>query len=219
LAGGKLYTYAANTTTPQATYTDQVGGTPNANPVVLDANGEANVWLATGVAYKFVLKNSSDVTQWTVDQVSSVEMGGVPAWNPTTNYPKGSIVQDSTGEGILYVSLQDNSLNHALTETAWWRSYDGTSRTVTTNTSIAISDNLVRSNSTSGDITHTLPLCSTTPVGKKVTVKDVGTGGFATTLKGSGTDLVDGINTYATTLNQYESILVMNNGTSWDVIG
>lgn len=69
LAGGKLYTYEAGTTTPKATYTDYTGGTPNANPVVLDANGEADVWISTGY-YKFVLKNSSDVTQWTEDYVS-----------------------------------------------------------------------------------------------------------------------------------------------------
>lgn len=69
LAGGLLYAYQAATTTPQATYTDSTGGTPNANPVVLDANGEANVWTDVSLSYKFVLKNSSGVTQWTVDNV------------------------------------------------------------------------------------------------------------------------------------------------------
>jgi hypothetical protein len=33
LAGGKVYTYAAGTSTPLATYTDQAGSTTNANPV------------------------------------------------------------------------------------------------------------------------------------------------------------------------------------------
>jgi len=69
LAGGKLYTYQAGTTTPQATYTDSGGLTANSNPIVLDANGEAAVWLDPILSYKFVLKNSSDVTQWTVDNV------------------------------------------------------------------------------------------------------------------------------------------------------
>lgn len=72
LAGGKLYTYQAGTTTPQATYTDQGGGTPNANPIVLDANGEAAMWLDPTLSYKFVLKNSSDVTQWTTDNVVGI---------------------------------------------------------------------------------------------------------------------------------------------------
>lgn len=68
LAGGKLYTYEAGSLTPKTTYSDR-DGTANANPVVLDANGECDVWLDTGY-YKFILKNSSDVTQWTKDEVA-----------------------------------------------------------------------------------------------------------------------------------------------------
>jgi hypothetical protein len=69
LAGGKLHTYQAGTTTPQATYTDQGGGTESANPIVLDASGEASMWLDPELSYKFVLTDSYDVTQWTVDNV------------------------------------------------------------------------------------------------------------------------------------------------------
>ena len=43
LVGGKLYTYAAGTTTPLATYVDHDGVTQNTNPVILDSNGEADV--------------------------------------------------------------------------------------------------------------------------------------------------------------------------------
>jgi len=67
LAGGKLYTYEAGTATPLAVYTDAALSVPHANPVVLDANGEATIYAAAGTAYKFVLKNSADVTQWTID--------------------------------------------------------------------------------------------------------------------------------------------------------
>jgi hypothetical protein len=71
LAGGKLYSYAAGTSTPLATYTTRAGTIANTNPVILDANGEADVWSTPGVLYKFVLKNSADATQWTVDNVPS----------------------------------------------------------------------------------------------------------------------------------------------------
>jgi hypothetical protein len=71
LAGGKLYTYSAGTTSPLATYpiTPVTVGvsTTNANPVVLDASGQANVWLQPGLLYKFVLTDSADQLQWTVD--------------------------------------------------------------------------------------------------------------------------------------------------------
>jgi hypothetical protein len=68
LVGGKLYTYAAGTTTPQVTYTDYVGGTPNANPVILDSRGEASVWLGTAL-YKMALYSATNVLIWTVDNI------------------------------------------------------------------------------------------------------------------------------------------------------
>jgi len=68
LAGGKLHSYVAGTSTPTATYTDQAGTVPNTNPIILDANGECNAWLISGY-YKFVLRDSNDVVQWTVDNV------------------------------------------------------------------------------------------------------------------------------------------------------
>lgn len=69
LVGGKLYTYAAGTTTPATTWTTTVGNVANTNPVILDSRGECNVYLTAGTAYKFVLKTSADVTIWTVDQI------------------------------------------------------------------------------------------------------------------------------------------------------
>ena len=70
LAGGKLYTYAAGTTTPQASYTDSTGATANSNPVILDSRGEANVWLGEAV-YKFKLTDANDVEIWTVDYIAA----------------------------------------------------------------------------------------------------------------------------------------------------
>ncbi len=72
LSGGKLYTYAAGTTTPLASYTNYGGGTANANPVILDSRGEASVWLGTGM-YKMVLKTSTDVEVWTVDNLNGAD--------------------------------------------------------------------------------------------------------------------------------------------------
>ena len=70
LVGGKLYTYAAGTTTPLATYTDSTGATANTNPIILDARGEASVWCAAA-QYYFVLKDSLDVLIWTADNINS----------------------------------------------------------------------------------------------------------------------------------------------------
>lgn len=75
LVGGKLHTYVSGTTTNKATYTDYTLGVANANPITLDARGEADVWLGTG-PYTFVLKTSSLVTVDTVDGVEAPEPYG-----------------------------------------------------------------------------------------------------------------------------------------------
>lgn len=66
---GSLYSYAAGTSTPLATYTDATLGTPNTNPLVLDVNGGGTVWVNPSTGYKYILKDSSGNTLWTRDQV------------------------------------------------------------------------------------------------------------------------------------------------------
>ncbi len=80
LAGGLLYSYAAGTSTPLSTYTDAAGTAPNTNPVVLDATGQAKVFMGVGT-YKFVLQNSLGVQQWTVDQISGAVAAGITSFN------------------------------------------------------------------------------------------------------------------------------------------
>jgi hypothetical protein len=68
LSGGKLYAFAAGTSTPLDTYSDQAGATPNAHPVVLNARGEATVFWGSS-PYKVVLKDASDVEIWSQDNM------------------------------------------------------------------------------------------------------------------------------------------------------
>lgn len=69
LASGKLYSYAAGTLTPLATYTTQAGNVANANPVILDSAGRASVWRGAG-SYRMILKSAADVTVWDVDNIT-----------------------------------------------------------------------------------------------------------------------------------------------------
>lgn len=70
LVGGKLYAYEAGTSTPQDTYTDQAGASPNDNPIILDSRGECSVWL-DDANYKFTLYDADDNLIWTEDNVST----------------------------------------------------------------------------------------------------------------------------------------------------
>lgn len=72
-AGCQLFTYAAGTSTPKATYTDAAGLVPHPNPITLDAKGEAVIYWSG--AYKVDLKTAAGVqiTGYPVDNVESVD--------------------------------------------------------------------------------------------------------------------------------------------------
>jgi len=75
LSGGKIYTYAAGTTTPQATYTSAAGVTPHANPIILDSAGRVpggEIWLTDGLVYKFVIETSTAILLGTYDNITGV---------------------------------------------------------------------------------------------------------------------------------------------------
>ena len=71
-SGGKLHTYAAGTTTNQATYSNVTLTSANANPVILDSAGRATIYIPAGASFKYVLKDADDVTIWTADNINAV---------------------------------------------------------------------------------------------------------------------------------------------------
>lgn len=105
LAGGKVYTYIAGTTLAQATYTDYTGATSNTNPVILDARGEANIWLGEAT-YKFKLTDADDVEIWTVDYIAapttalSPVLSGNVTISTDSSGPALKITQTGTGPAL-----------------------------------------------------------------------------------------------------------------------
>jgi hypothetical protein len=80
LSGGKLYSYAAGTTTPQATYTSVTGLTAHTNPIVLNSAGRVatgEIWVTAGQNYKFVLKTSTEITIATWDNITGINGTGI----------------------------------------------------------------------------------------------------------------------------------------------
>jgi hypothetical protein len=73
-AGFKVYFFAAGTSTPKDTYTSRAATTANTNPVILDARGEATVWLSG--SYKVRLTTAADVLVYEEDDVSDGTLGG-----------------------------------------------------------------------------------------------------------------------------------------------
>jgi hypothetical protein len=109
LVGGKLYSYQAGTTTPLVTYVDQAATATNANPIILDSRGEANVWLGTA-AYKLALYTATDVLVWTVDDITAADAqaladlsqssgAGLVGYSDTLEYGATSVGAVLRGQG------------------------------------------------------------------------------------------------------------------------
>lgn len=96
LAGGRIYTYAAGTSTPLSTYSDAAGVTPNTNPVLLNARGEANIWWGDS-PYKVVVKDASDVEIYTQDDMQA-PMG------------RADLVSSDSGKGAALVGFDGGTL-------------------------------------------------------------------------------------------------------------
>lgn len=92
LAGGKLQTYQAGSTTPLATYTDSSGLIANTNPIILGTDGRppSTIWLTDGLFYKFVLSDANDVVIQTYDNLYGI-IGTVPV-TPPSSVPTGCIL-------------------------------------------------------------------------------------------------------------------------------
>jgi hypothetical protein len=74
-AGGKVYTYISGTSTLTATYTDSTGTTPNTNPIILDAKGEASIWQSTKIKVNVTDSNDLQITGYPVDGINYLVVG------------------------------------------------------------------------------------------------------------------------------------------------
>jgi hypothetical protein len=102
LSGGKLYSYAAGTTTPQATYTSVSGATAHTNPIVLDSAGRiatGEIWLTAGENYKFVLYTSTNVLIATWDNITGINGTGITSNAVNVQY-------DPAGTGAVTTNVQ-----------------------------------------------------------------------------------------------------------------
>jgi hypothetical protein len=111
LAGGKLQTFQAGSTTPLATYTDSSGLIANTNPIILGTSGRPpeTIWLSDGFFYKFVLSDANDVVIQTYDNLYGIVDAQPPAATPI---PAGGILLWSGSIGSIpagYVLCNGNN--------------------------------------------------------------------------------------------------------------
>lgn len=113
LAGGKIYTYAAGTNTPQATYTTIAGTIAHNNPIILDASGRVpggEIWLTSNLAYKLVIKDTNNALIGTYDNLTGVSNVTLPINATQVNYtaPFSGAVQETVSAKLAQtVSVKD----------------------------------------------------------------------------------------------------------------
>lgn len=120
LAGGKVYTYAAGTADPAATYTDSSSNVPASNPIILDSAGRATIW-GSG-AYKIVVKDANNVQQYETDGIFlSASTGNMN----TSVYDPGNVqeqlvgltaVQTLSNKTLLGTTTDDDATDGAIGE-------------------------------------------------------------------------------------------------------
>ena len=130
--GWKVHTYEPGTLVNKHTYTDNAQTATNANPVILDARGEADIWW-DGV-YKVVVKDDADVVIYTVDnygsgeelivttpvnlllngsfEIDTNEDGEPDEWTITEYSPDGVIALDDTTQSHGAQSLKFTSIGN-----------------------------------------------------------------------------------------------------------
>jgi len=133
LSGGLIYTYLAGTSTPQATYTSASGTIQNSNPIVLNSAGRppSEIWLTSGISYKFVLKTATFVQIWSMDNLQGLPSAGQEGYITATQGQTVCTVPFTylLGSNSLYVfvngSKQVNTLNYNETNTTTITFVDG----------------------------------------------------------------------------------------------
>lgn len=75
LVGGKVHTYITETTTNKLTWSDKDQVAENDNPVVLDANGDAPIFIS-GI-YKFIVNRADDTLVYELDGISGGSASGL----------------------------------------------------------------------------------------------------------------------------------------------
>jgi hypothetical protein len=231
LVGGKLYSYAAGTTTLLTTYTTSAGTVANTNPIILDAGGRTpnEIWQATGILLKFVLYTSTNELIGTYDGIPSIndpfginsQLTSVAGTNSITASATPALTAYATGAIYSFIAANTNSGAATL-------SIDGlTATSITKDGSVALSAGDIQSGKMmlveydgttfqlvnnivyGGSITNGNIVSLTTPLG----AANGGTG--ASTLTANNVILGNGVAAVQFIAPGTSGNLLTSNGTTW----
>jgi hypothetical protein len=99
--GARLFTMEANTTTPKAAYHDPYSLNPHPNPIIMNDQGQAVVWLDG--FYHLRLEDAEGVVLWDVPSFEFASGTVVPSTGILTGMTDATDITSSAGSGVISV--------------------------------------------------------------------------------------------------------------------
>lgn len=99
--GAKLYTFAAATSTPKAAYTDRWLTVAHSNPIMLNDQGAADVYLDG--YYNLRLTDADNILLWSIDNFTFDSSAPPPAPGDTIVGSSDTDIVSSPGAGVISV--------------------------------------------------------------------------------------------------------------------
>jgi hypothetical protein len=213
---------------PVSNVVAQFGSFKNATPNYssdLDTIQALNAWgegWASAVVNNYAppMQDFNAVFYTITKQLAYIMQNGLVYWNAATTYYIGSLVSDDVG-GV-YMSLVDDNLNKALTDSTKWLNFYSKKVTVistSANYTVVNADWYIRwTDNVTGTLRYIdLPAPSAANTGREIIVKYTGnTVQSQLLVRVTGGSTIDGSATVA--FNQYVAKRFISNGTNWEVI-
>lgn len=112
LIGGRIHTYVAGSSTRARTYKDAAKAQPNTNPIILDGRGEAQIYLAEGVEYKFVVEDSKGALIYTQEPVYGAIWPNVDSWPTNSMLAFKYAMQSEAARDEAYAAVESIGVVH-----------------------------------------------------------------------------------------------------------
>lgn len=147
-------------------------------------------------------------------QLAYIFQQGVPEWDTTTPYYKGSLVNSG---GVLYTSLTDNNVGNALSSTTNWQVAGTRTVTVATGTTADASvADYYRVDASAGPITIALPALASS-LGVKFRIKKIDSSANDVTVQGSASEFIDFGNIFRLG-SPGDALEIVAQAAVWDII-
>lgn len=112
LIGGRIHTYVAGSSTRARTYKDAAKAQPNTNPIVLDGRGEAQIYLAEGVEYKFVVEDGKGALIYTQEPVYGAIWPNAADWPSDATLAFKYAMQSEAARDEAYAAVESIGVVH-----------------------------------------------------------------------------------------------------------